>query len=594
MSYLLRQTLGLESAEIFSPSTVIIEQTEVSSEVELVSEVQEMEATSGVILAASSDIDKVETSVATLESVLLTLEVSMENHSLNNINVAMAYVTLEHIEQSLGLESGRLTVALESETEGEGDQTWSHAKSAASGMWGKIKSMLSQLKDAGAKLFSKIVEQYHIFIKDVANIAARVKQRINTLKSNIDMSNKGGEPLKVKSLRQLTGAMNNGKIDGASFMKALSTTKAQADTMANSLNRDDPLSAVVNGLKIGNLTGGGMSIKQLASFGKHINEVAKHKLNTDANAEREAYGSDIFMNGKQLIVTRFSEAKFAALLKFVVENSIEFEDVYSMESEMEETTEETGEAAPEKTSKIKAFKEKFAAKIKSLGITKAAALSALIALCAIAGGGVSLYYVLSSLFISTAEIIICTTAAIVLGGVSVAAGRKTIKALAGNNTEVVEQLEDTIGLESRTISMEAGANLNDTVQALQIVTAEFKIVDVDKPVKDVSVVSMSGKDIRGACDVLSNIADSLSSIAVNSKNRKKSIDEYAKLAKKQEDYYNDDAKANRASGRDTVRYIKNLIDIEVDYCKNMSNVLLGGIAYLEASNNAGGKANTAE
>lgn len=583
MNYNLRQTLGLESAEIFSPSTIVLEDTEVSSEVELVNEVQEVHETSSVILKASSDMDMVEDSVATLESILLTLEVSMEQHSINNITHALTYVSLENIEKRFGLTSGYLTVGLEEVNE-------ENMEVAATGMTTKIKSMLSQLKGAGLELLDKIAQGIEVVRKDIAKIGTRVKQRIQALRSNINRNNKGGVELKAGGLKKLTGIANNGVVNGSSFMPKLTQTAATVNGIVNATGKHDVLSAYVESLKNGNQQTIQGATKVYSAYLASMKGLSFTHEYTDSGGTVEK--TEPLINGKVI----FKYGLDPDLVKAA------FKEIDSMATEIDRdflATEANDEIPKEKLSKLKALGEKAWEKIKSLGnrfkgslpyLLKAiawsvygiiAAFSAFfgflggIPLIAIGAAPAVLILVLMLLSIGvTVAAVINVVVNIYRAGKAVVLGSKT----EGSEEETTE-VTPVVPANLPKVKLSTDALINIVLMGC----TSFAIRDGAKSKDVTKVESLSAKDIDKACGILDSLCDSTINYVTGTKDRKALITEYRKLTKGtkiREGEYDVDV------SRQLTEFIKDNISFEVDLCRSMSSVLLSGITYLEASNNA--------
>lgn len=582
MNYNLRQTLGLESAEIFSPSTIVLEDTEVSSEVELVNEVQEVHETSSVILKASSDMDLVEDSVATLESILLTLEVSMEQHSINNITHALAFVSLESIEKRFGLTSGYLTVGLEEVNE-------ENMEVAATGMTAKIKSMLSQLKGAGLELLDKIAQGIEVVRKDIAKIGARVKQRIQALRSNINKANKGGVELKAGGLKKLTGIANNGVVTGSSFMPKLTQTASIVNGIVNATSKHDVLSAYVESLKNGNQQTIQGATKVYSAYLASMKGLSFTHEYTDGGGTEEK--TEPLINGKVI----FKYGLDPELVKAA------FKEIDSMATEIDRdflATEANDEIPKEKLVKLKALGEKAWEKIKALGnrfkgaiphLLKASVwsvygiLSGFSALFGFLGGipliviGTPPVLILVLMLLSigvTVAAVINVVVNIYRAGKAVVSGSKT-EGSEEETTEVIPKVPANLPK----VKLSTDALINIVLMGC----TSFAIRDGAKS-KDVQKVeSLSAKDIDKACGILDSLCDSTINYVSGTKDRKTLITEYRKLTKGtkiREGEYDVDV------SRQLTEFIKDNISFEVDLCRSMSSVLLSGITYLEASNNA--------
>lgn len=584
MNYNLRHALGLESAEIFSPSTIVLEETEVSSEVELVNEVQDVEIASTEVLTSASNIDLVDNSIATLESILLTLEVSLEQHAVNNINYALAFVSLEHIEKQFGLESGYLTVSTEENGEDAAEQ-------AAGGMASKIKGMLADLKGAGAALFDKIAQGIEVVRKDAGKIATRVKQRISALRSSLNKDNKGGADLKTGGLNKLSGISDNSVVTGSSFLSKLESTAFVTSGITNATVKADVLSAYIDSIgdsKQNNIEG---LNKVFAQYYDGISHLNKEDLSDKETPKgREGQKSDVLISGHRLVITHLKEDDVRKSVDILLKAAKEIDpkdlnDV-SMESEGEDSTEVVEKKG--KLTKIKKILDDTYNAINKFWSD---------------GGGSPEYFWTSvrSLLsawglVFAAKAIIAYGSAIPLSGLlvlilcgcSIFQSIKTLKYMYKLNKQILthnpdnSKDNDASSLESFNISMESISNPDALTKALLMGSTEIKFVK-EKSSEKVTAKSMSSQEISKACDNLDKIADSVIDFASKTKDRKALIKKYTSAVK---------------GGKDTAgeyeidlsklasKFLKNQLSFETDYCRTLCQAMLAGMTYAEASNNA--------
>lgn len=571
MNYTLRQTLGLESAEVFSPSTIILDKTEVSPEVELVNEVQEVQEASTVILKASSDIDLVDESVATLESILTTLEVSMEQHSVNKYTHVLTYITLESIEKRFGLSSGFLTVGLEE----AGDE---NPEVAASGMASKIKDMLSQLKGAGAALLDKIAQGIEVVRKDIAKIAARVKQRIQTLRSNINKDNKGGIELKAGSLKKMNGIADNGIVNGTSFMTRLNGTASTVNGIVNATTKYDILAAYVNGLK----QGGQQSVEGVSKIYKaYLDSLKNVKFENNFNdGEEYSEKSEPLINGKSIYKYGL-DPEFVKECFTIIEataKEVNTSELVSSDAPSEETISRTKAILQKVMDALKAAAKRFKTNVshlfKALNNAFLAVLSGAafhsawtVGLNTLLAGVVPSKLVFLLLFLAAGHTLFMALSA--LKHVF-----KFGKGMIFGNEKEEDELETELNFK---VGPESLINL------VIMGTTTFHLAGNERT-KDVQKVeSLSAKEIEKTCAVLDTLCDTTIRYVSATKDRKALIKEYQQLTKKipvKVDEYEVDL------SKQLTIFIKENISFEVDLCRSMTSVLLTGITYAEASNNA--------
>lgn len=577
MNTSLRQTLGLESAEVFSPSTIILEKSEVSSELELVNEVQEIEQVSTTILKSAADMDLVEESVSTLESILLTLEVSMEQHSVNNITHVLTFVSLENIEKRFGLESGFLTVGLE-ETSNE------NVEESTAGMADKIKGMLSQLKGAGSALLDKIAQSIEIVRKDIAKIAVRVKQRIQTLRSSINKQNEGGVSLKANGLQNLSGVSSNGTVTGSSFISALTKTSKMVKQITDTSVKDDALAKYIEQLSTGNEKTAVPNSKVLARFSKNLTGIATSQLSDKATGKgREGFESDTLITGQKIVATNINEKTIRTVLSYLTDA---YKDIDPNELKTISTESEGSEPKENVVDKLINAGRKFTAAISKSNITNNETFQILMFGAWFMLGSSMLVILADTLFpfmitigIPNAIILIATLLAMVIVGAITIKAAIEVEVLI--NRRIREDSNYKPSNETYTPSLEGMTFTGDLIEAFKLITTEYKLVDVSTDGKS-EVKSMNAKEIDTVCNQLLSIADDVISLVSKTKDRNKLLKDYSKIANKVEKADTD--MKNILGGNQATKFVKNMIIFEVDYCRSMSKVLLTGITYAEASN----------
>lgn len=593
MNYNLQQALGLESSEIFSPSTIVLEPTEVSSELEMVNEVQELEQASEVVMQASADIDTVEDSIATLESIATTLQVSLENYNVSNTTYAMAYISLEHIEKQFGVESGVLTVGLE-------DGGEENIEQANTGMLSKVKGMLGKLKDGAGNLIDKIAEGIEIARKNTGKIAARVKSRISNIKNNLKSDNQGGIDLKSKSLNKLSGISENGVVTGASFNKKLEDTVRITDNITNATLKYDILNSYVETLDSSNE-------KAFESTQKILSEYSKSMQSLNLTQSGEKKGMEILLSqqlisGHRVCVKQMNPKEldilydeFTVLAKQL--DKKEIENVISAENVDSETYGEVvTESEIEKSfkDKIKTTYENINKRLESAGfdtnnvwsllkwcvLTKlintpfvATALKALITPFPLIGMFVTLFM----LGLTVVGVIKIVRRLWRLGK----DGVKTVsKAIDGRREK-----EPNESLEGYNVSMESNVDARQIMDVLKVASMEISLVK-DKDSEKVTVKSMSTKEIEAACSSLDRVADRMIEFVSKTKDRKALLKKYRKTIKKLDVVDGDNS---THYGSYVHRFVKKHLAFEADYCKTLCDVLIAGVTYIEASNNSAPK-----
>ena len=180
------------------------------------SEIEELAEESAIVTETSDNLDDVDNTTETLESLICSMESSILTGGFDLRNAQIANIALESIANQYDLATSYLTFGLEEVDENGEAETKSTID--------KAKSMLGALKDNASALLTKMYAATLAALGSTAALSEKLIAKAIQLKGSIDAQNKGGNSVSLsKSVkRKLT-------IDG--------TTVLAPDAYLNELKR---------------------------------------------------------------------------------------------------------------------------------------------------------------------------------------------------------------------------------------------------------------------------------------------------------------------------------------------------------------------
>lgn len=497
------------------------------------------------IHASLESLNRAETHVQSLESIVVSLEAIKEStRGEKAVALAMANISLEAVEHSFDLPTNTVSVSLE---DGEPEEQ-------TTTMVNKIKGALAAIKESVVQVLGQIGQNLQALLGSVVAGATKFKSKLAELKSNAGNA-QGGQDLNLgKSASMLS--ISGGEVTGASYLKDLSETMKVTGAAMKTFKDADDFKAfgemVLASSQENGKTDVSAFVKKLTAVNtfKDKDLIGGGKFTIDEYTEEDV---ELFFNWctrKFLKFKKKTEAKQGS-------EEVSAESIFkvTMESDGEDGTEDMEEVPKDKVAMFKRFAFLFLTLTSYTFLAKMAGLT-----LAAAASSVGLGFG--------------------LGMLMVAIGARIIT---GKWPTINTKSEGGI-FSFESVSLE---NYKDVdMKALAAIASEYTF-EREKAPEVKSVVSLDSKQAGTICDMLTNIADGAITYAKSLKDRKavaKDIDKGLSALKKLEQ---DKQLARLYGGINSIITIRinEIIKAETELNKYSIDLIRAGVAYVEASVN---------
>lgn len=483
------------------------------------------------INASLESLNRAETHVLSLESIIVSLEAIKEStRGEKAVALAMANISLEAVEHSFELPTRTVAVSLE---DGEPEEQ-------TTTMVNKIKGALSAIKDSAVQVIGQIGQNLQALLGSVVAGATKFKTKLATLKSQAGNA-RGGQTLNLgKTANALS--INGGSVDGKSYIRDLAETMKIVGSGLSTFKDVDDLKAFVDAALSGSKNGGKIDVQ---TFAKKLNTVKTLK------GKKVLNGGEFTLN--EVDVAQIQEYLDYCLAKYEKAKKKAEEKEGTSEPSMESilaVSMEDGEASDAPAEKRAAWKR---------------------------WAGLILF--VNGLWMFLVPPFFSGYIDMVLGH-RIATGKWAF-GLGNMWRGVTGQFSE----ESYSVSLES-YELKE-INAIAALASTMYLSDSSDTEEVKDVTSLNEKEVVQVADMLSSFADSTIAYAKSRKDRKavtndliKSFKEVQKLESKE-------------NGKEIAGYINksvnsaitNMISFETSLNKYALNVLHAGVAYVEASVN---------
>lgn len=513
-------------------------------------EVEEMAEEAAVVNESSDNLDAIETTTETLESLIHSMQSSVLTGGFDTRNAQLANIALESIAKQYDIDSNYLTFGLEE----VGEDGEAETKSTID----KAKAMLGALKDNASALISKMYGSALAVLGSTTALSEKLLAKASQLKSSLNGSNTGSGSVKLpKSIKRrltLDGKTVLPQDKYLSELKRLtakynSAVKVYADSNVLSQFSQEVLKGA-SGSDVNPVAKNAMTavVRELSSG------ITKRVKSTD---NTEEFVSDAYLGGARIHMLK-PTAK-------AVQEALTSKESVSQEGFRE---------ALNATRKFDAGLALTVLGIVGLGISTTISTVfggiSIIALAKSAGFGI---------VIGSAHVSIVFAIVAVLSYHGVKAGlemmgdgwkewlpeiKKAVEALKARFTKLTSETTEagtTFELETSTTSMEANE------------------VETD-------VQSLNSNQVKSVADIVLNTATTTKTMKAELNKRKSLIKDMDTIAKEMAKAEGSNSPLTAAANAFIKRYIKETIKFEMQFTTYTVGVMKAALAYAEASNAA--------
>lgn len=514
------------------------------------SEIEELAEDTASAVEASDNIDDVENTTETLESLIYSMESSILTGGFDVRNAQIANIALESIATQYDIDSSYLTFGMEE----VGEDGEAETKSTID----KAKSMLSALKDNASALLNKMYNSALSALGNTTALSEKLIVKASQIKSSVDASNKGNVDVKLpKSVkRRLT-------LDGKTILpqdqylnelkrltaKYNSAVKVYADSNVLSEFSKEVLKGA-SGSDANPVAKKAMSnvVRELSSG------VSKRVKSTD---NTEEFVSDVYLGGARIHMLKPTAKAVQQAL-----------------TAKEEVSQEGWRAAGAATTKFDA-----GLLLTTLGLAGM-------------GIGVTISTVFGGLTIAALAKSVGFSIALGLGQISLVfaivavlsyyGAKKGLKMMGEGWKEWSAEIKKAIeALKARFTKVSSEATEVGTTFELETSTSSMEAEEVET-----SVQSLNANQVKAVTDIVLNTANTTKTMKAELNKRKALIKDMDTLTKEMAKAEGNNSALTSAANTFIKRYIKETIKFEMQLASHTVGVMKAALAYAEASNGA--------
>ena len=513
-------------------------------------EVEEMAEEAAVVNESSDNLDAIETTTETLESLIHSMQSSVLTGGFDTRNAQLANIALESIAKQYDIDSNYLTFGLEE----VGEDGEAETKSTID----KAKAMLGALKDNASALISKMYGSALAVLGSTTALSEKLLAKASQLKASLNGSNTGSGSVKLpKSVkRRLT-------LDGKTVLPQ--------DKYLSELKR---LTAKYNS-----------AVKVYADsnvLSQFSQEVLKGASGSDVNP--------VAKNAMTAVVRELS----SGITKRVksTDNTEEFVSDAYLGGARIHMLKPTAKAVQEAlTSKESVSQEGFR---EALNATRKFDAGLVLAVLGLAGLGVSSY--VAGIFGGATIILVAeaagfgailATGVITLSFVAIAVLsyygiKKGLQMMGEGWKEWLPELKKAVeALKARFAKLTSETTEAGTTFELETSTTSMEANEVETDVQ-----SLNSNQVKSVADIVLNTATTTKTMKAELNKRKSLIKDMDTIAKEMAKAEGSNSPLTAAANAFIKRYIKETIKFEMQFTTYTVGVMKAALAYAEASNAA--------
>lgn len=525
------------------------------------SEIEELAEESAIVTETSDNLDDVDNTTETLESLIYSMESSILTGGFDVRNAQIANIALESIASQYDIDSSYLTFGMEE----VGEDGEAETKSTID----KAKSMLSALKDNASALLSKMYAATLAALGSTTALSEKLIAKAIQLKSNIDNQNKGGNPVKLaKSVKRKLTVDGKTVLAPDKYLSELKRLTSKYNSVVKVYADNDVLAKFTQDVVKG-MAGSDKqtaSAKAILATVRELSSGITKKLPSKDGIEEAV--SEAYLGGARVHMVKPTVAAVQkALTVEATKNNVSQEGVGTL---LKASTKVAGGAILAVTSGVG---------VGVSSILTAAGIKSIF-------GGASMASVAAKAGVSFGAVLggtVAVTLLFVLFAVLWFYGlKKGLKMIGSGWAEYIEEIK-------KAVEAFKGIFKKSTEDAAEVAT-EFELetsgVSMEADEATTAVSSLSANQIKMTSDIIIDTAATTRTMKGQLAKRKAIIKEMEAITKALATAEGSNSEATKAASAFIKRYIKQTIKFETQLAAYTVGVMKAALAYAEASNGA--------
>lgn len=260
-----------------------------------------------------TDIEKVENTEATLESLITSLE-SIYSPNLDTLRIAN--VALESRAMMIGVPLDYISVSLEDDNESKAEQ-------AKDGILAKAKGFLNSIKDKVTGLVAKMLLTASSLLSTLSGLVTKIKQKAIKLKEQVRNSNsdfKGNVKIKPSVGKYLT--INGKVLKPSQYVSEFFNSKKTIEILVKQMGTSEIVNKFMNNVKASLADGKtDIDMKQLDQFNLNVlnmckNNIDKSPLKYNESFE-EAKASNAMLGGVRIYSVSLTDKSIQEVINLI-------------------------------------------------------------------------------------------------------------------------------------------------------------------------------------------------------------------------------------------------------------------------------------
>ena len=525
------------------------------------SEIEELAEESAIVTETSDNLDDVDNTTETLESLIYSMESSILTGGFDVRNAQIANIALESIASQYDIDSSYLTFGMEE----VGEDGEAETKSTID----KAKSMLRALKDNASALLSKMYAATLAALGSTTALSEKLIAKAIQLKSNIDNQNKGGNPVKLaKSVKRKLTVDGKTVLAPDKYLSELKRLTSKYNSVVKVYADNDVLAKFTQDVVKG-MAGSDKqtaSAKAILATVRELSSGITKKLPSKDGIEEAV--SEAYLGGARVHMVKPTVAAVQkALTVEATENNVSQEGVGRL---LKASTKVAGGAILAVTSGV------------GVGISSIVTAAGIKTIF----GGASIAAVAAKAGVSFGAVLggtVAVTLLFVLFAVLWFYGlKKGLKMIGSGWAEYIEEIK-------KAVEAFKGIFKKSTEDAAEVAT-EFELetssVSMEADEATTAVSSLSANQIKMTSDIIIDTAATTRTMKGQLAKRKAIIKEMEAITKALATAEGSNSEATKAASAFIKRYIKQTIKFETQLAAYTVGVMKAALAYAEASNGA--------
>lgn len=514
------------------------------------SEIEELAEDTATAVEASDNIDDVENTTETLESLIYSMESSILTGGFDVRNAQIANIALESIATQYDIDSSYLTFGMEE----VGEDGEAETKSTID----KAKSMLSALKDNASALLNKMYNSALSALGNTTVLSEKLLAKASQIKSSVDASNNGNVDVKLpKSVKRRLTLDGKTVLPQNQYLNELKRLTAKYNSAVKVYADSNVLSEFSQEILKGasGSDANPVAKKAMANVVRELSSGVSKRVKSTDNTEE--FVSDVYLGGARIHMLK-PTAK-------AVQQALTAKEEVSQEG----------------------FRD-------TVNASRKFDSGLMLTVLGLAGIGISSY--MAGIFggvtvITIAEAagfgLVLTNGAITLSFVVIAVlsyygVKKGLKIMSEGWKEWTVEIKKAVeALKARFTKVSSEATEVGTTFELETSTSSMEAEEAET-----SVQSLNANQVKAVVDIVLNTANTTKTMKAELNKRKALIKDMDTLTKEMAKAEGNNSALTSAANTFIKRYIKETIKFEMQLTNHTVGVMKAALAYAEASNGA--------